>query len=445
MIKDNVILLSDSYKYSHFNQYPEGTEAIYSYMEARGGEYDKIVFFGLQYYIQKYLMNRITKEDIDEADALSKSHGIPFNSQGWQDLLNYRSGYFPLEIHAVPEGSINKPGDVLMTITNTDSRFFWLTNWIETLLMKVWYPTTVATKSYAVRQMLLKFWEETSDDITGMEFAYHNFGDRGSSSVESAMIGGMAHLTQFSGSDNFNAVQGCKDYYGQSYGFSIPASEHSTITSWGKDGEFKFIDNYLETYKSSPVIACVLDSYNIYDAVNYVTSGNIKDKIESDAYPIFVIRPDSGNPLEVVNRIIHIMKNNGVKFTINSKGYKVFDKYRIIWGDGVTPNTIKEILGTFCYDFVLDNILPNFSASNFAFGSGGDLMQNVNRDTCKFAIKCSAVRINGEWRDVFKNPITDSSKKSQRGLVTNPAMNTVYDNFPIGGFDKFSAVRIRSK
>lgn len=440
-MQNNLILLSDSYKYSHFNQYPEGTQQVYSYLESRGGEYEEIVFFGLQYFIQEYLQKHITPGMIEDAEAFATQHGIPFNKKGWEDLYYTHAGYLPLRIEAVPEGSINKPHEVLMTITNTDIRFPWVTNWAETLLMKLWYPTTVATKSYAVRKMLKKYYEETCDDVTGVEFAYHNFGDRGSSSVESAALGGMAHLTQFSGTDNFNAVAACKKYYGEAYGFSIPASEHSTVTSWGKDGEYKMIENYLEKYKSSPIIACVLDSYDIYKAVDFVTSGAMKDKIESKDYPIFVIRPDSGDCIQVIDKIIDIMEKNNVKYTINSKGYAVFDKYRIIWGDGITPKTIDSIL-----DYVTTTEeAPKYAASNFAFGSGGDLMQNLNRDTCKFAIKCSAVKIGEKWQDVFKDPITDAGKKSKKGLVTNPKLQLVYDNFPVGGYDKFKQVRERSR
>jgi nicotinamide phosphoribosyltransferase len=144
--------------------------------------------------------------------------------------------------------------------------------------------------------------------------------------------------------------------------------------------------------------------------VNEVTRGEFKRKIESDEYPIFVIRPDSGNPIEVINSIINIMEENSVAFTINQNGYKVWNKYRIIWGDGITVDTM---------DAILDEITEReYSSDCIAFGSGGDLIQNVNRDTCKFAIKCSSVTVNGEARDVFKDPITDSGKKSKKGVIS---------------------------
>jgi nicotinamide phosphoribosyltransferase len=153
-----------------------------------------------------------------------------------------------------------------------------------------------------------------------------------------------------------------------------------------------------------------MDSYNIYNAVEEVTKGDFKMKIESDEYPIFVIRPDSGDPVSVIGDIISITEKNEVAYTINDKGFKVWNKYRIIWGDGITPETIKYIL-----TFVTDK---GYSSDNMAFGSGGDLMQNVNRDTQKFAVKCSAIRTtDGQLIDVFKDPITDKGKASKKGII----------------------------
>lgn len=415
----NLINLADSYKFSHFNQYPKGTEIIHSYLAPRGGEYDKVVFFGLTYYIKEFLEKPITLENILESEQLAKEHGVPFNKEGWLYILEKHNGFLPIEIKALPECTMVNNKEPLMTIENTDPNCAWVVGYLETLLLKVWYPTTVATKSYHARKVLEKHWEKTADSLDGIDFAFHNFGDRGSASVEAAALGGLAHLTQFKGTDNFNALTFSKRYYdGKFVGFSIPASEHSTVTSWGRENEFKMIENYLETYKSNPIIACVLDSYDIYKAVDFVTSGAMKEKIESKGYPVFVIRPDSGQPKEVIQKIIQIMEANGVSRSFNSKGYKVFDKYRIIWGDGISPEAIDEILS--------ETEKYNISAQNFAFGSGGDLMQKVNRDTLKFAFKCSAIKVSGEWQDVYKDPITDSGKKSIRGRVGDPRFVTVY-------------------
>lgn len=420
----NLINLADSYKFCHAPLYPKGTKYMHSYLMSRGGEYDEIVMHGLPYIV--YCLTDCglyyCQDGIDIAEKLAKQHGVPFNRKGWEYIS--KLGHLPIEIKALPEGTIAKPNQPLLTIENTDPNCAWLVGYLETLLLKIWYPITVASKSRAVKQMLLKHWKKTADDVAGTDFAYHNFGDRGSTSVEAAAIGGVAHLTQFKGTDNFNCLDHSNKYYDGKYqGYSIPATEHSTVTSWGRENEFKMIENYLETYKSYPIIACVLDSYDIYKAVDFVTSGAMKEKIESADYPIFVIRPDSGNINEVISAILIIMKKNNVKFSINSKGYKVFDKYRIIWGDGIVPQTIDKFL-----EAVTTIPKPSYSAQNFAFGSGGDLMQNVNRDTCKFAIKCSAIKVNGEWRDVYKDPITDPGKKSLRGRIEDPNFVTVFKN-----------------
>jgi nicotinamide phosphoribosyltransferase len=316
----------------------------------------------------------------------------------------------PIRIKAVKEGTLVPVKNALVTIESTDETVPWVVGWFETFIMKVWYPTTIATKSYFVKQMLKEFSDKTGCGF--VDFQYHNFGDRGSSTVEAASIGGAAHLTQFQGTDNFHALKLVKDYYNtkEVVGFSIPATEHSSVTSWGRDNEYTMIMNYIENHKDNAIIACVMDSYNIYNAVEEVTKGDFKMKIESDEYPIFVIRPDSGDPVSVIGDIITITEKNEVSYTINDKGFKVWNKYRIIWGDGITPETIKDIL-----TFVTDK---GYSSDNMAFGSGGDLMQNVNRDTQKFAVKCSAIRTtDGQLIDVFKDPITDKGKASKKGII----------------------------
>jgi nicotinamide phosphoribosyltransferase len=380
-------------------------------MSSRGGRYKKIPAVGIQLYIKKHLLSPITARDIDEAEEALTAHGEPFNRKGWEYILKEHNGFLPISIKAVPEGTIVSPHDVIMVVENTDKEnVAWLDSWLETLLLKTWYPMTIAAKSLAVREELERFHMETVGNIDAVPFAFHNFGDRGSSSVESAAIAGMAHLTQFMGTDNFNSTMLVRRYYGEHMaGFSIPASEHSTVTSWGRDREYDMITHYLEKSKGRPIIACVMDSYDVYKSVNFVTTV-LKDKIESDEYPIFVIRPDSGEPIEVIGKILDVMEKNNVSYTVNTKGFKLFNKYRLIWGDGITPETISDIL-----KFTQSR---NYAANNFAFGSGGDLCQNLTRDTCKFAFKCSAAIVNGEERDVFKDPITDAGKTSLKGRQT---------------------------
>jgi nicotinamide phosphoribosyltransferase len=403
-------MISDSYKYSHFKQYPTNMNYMFDYMESRGGTYPATVFFGLQYMLKEYFSAPITEAEVIEAYEYSTFHGIPFDKEGWMYIVNELKGMLPIRIKAVKEGTLVPVKNALVTIESTDETVPWVVGWFETFIMKVWYPTTIATKSYFVKQMLKEFSDKTGCGF--VDFQYHNFGDRGSSTVEAASIGGAAHLTQFQGTDNFHALKLVKDYYNtkEVVGFSIPATEHSSVTSWGRDNEYTMIMNYIENHKDNAIIACVMDSYNIYNAVEEVTKGDFKMKIESDEYPIFVIRPDSGDPVSVIGDIITITEKNEVSYTINDKGFKVWNKYRIIWGDGITPETIKDIL-----TFVTDK---GYSSDNMAFGSGGDLMQNVNRDTQKFAVKCSAIRTtDGQLIDVFKDPITDKGKASKKGII----------------------------
>jgi len=434
MENTNRVMLADSYKYSQPKQYPQGVTSMFDYMEARSSTYESTVIFGYQYILKKYFSSPITMDEVIEARDFAYAHNEPFEFEGWSYIVNELNGNLPVRIRAVKEGSIIPVKNVIASIESTDKKVFWIAGFLETVFMKVWYPITVATKAYYVKEMISEYLE-ISGTPENISFAYHNFGDRGSSSVESAMIGGIAHLTQFLGTDNFNALSGAKQYYQSDIaGFSIPATEHSTVTSWSKEGRFEMYKSYIETFKQSAVIACVMDSYDIYEDVNFITSGVFKTKIESDTYPKFVIRPDSGEPIEVIKGLIDIMEKNEVEFFVNEKGYKTFKKYAFIWGDGVNPQKIRKIL-----DFVVS---IGYSADIITFGSGGDLMQNISRDTCGFAIKCSSVTINGIDRDVYKDPITDKGKTSKKGKLDLFKIDDRYITARVGEYNQeFSAMQ----
>lgn len=440
MFKINKIMLADSYKYAQPQQYPIGTNKMFSYLETRSFSFNKeTVFFGLQYYIKQYLEQPIEQWEIDEASSYASFHGEPFDKDGWQYILNIHNGFIPVKIKAVEEMSVIPNSNVLMTIESTDEKVFWVVGFLETLLLKVWYPCTIATKSLKVKKILEIYSKKTSDN-EDVSFQFHNFGDRGSSSPETAMIGGMAHLTQFSGTDVFSAVKGIKEFYGIEKGWSIPGTEHSTVTSWTKEKRFDMYNSYIEKFKNYKMIACVMDSYDIFKDVKYITSGKFKEKIESNEYPHFVIRPDSGNPIDIMSRLLDIMEENSVKFKINNKGFKVFEKFSFIWGDGITIEVIEEILK--------EVVRKGYSSEIISFGSGGDLMQNVNRDTLGFAFKCSYVEIDGKGREVFKEPITDSSKKSKKGKITlfeleDKTIITAKENEYDSSFEKLKVVYIK--
>lgn len=404
------ILNTDSYKVSMWKQMPAGTTGVYSYIESRGGRYDNTVFFGLQAFIKEYLLDPITQSDIDIADEILTAHGEPFNRAGQQYILDKHDGYLPVVIRAVPEGSVVPVKNVLATIENTDPDCFWLTTWLETALLRaVWYPTTVATQSYTIRKVILDYLEKTGDPST-IDFKLHDFGARGVSSLESAGIGGASHLINFMGTDTITGVLYAREYYNAGVaGFSIPAAEHSTITSWGRDNEVKAYENMLKQFaRPGSIVAVVSDSYDVFNAAEKLWGEELRQQV-IDSGATVVIRPDSGDPDIVCRKLVQIL---GEKFgyTTNDKGYKVLNNVRIIQGDGVNEHTIRMILGGFA--------VYGWSADNIAFGMGGALLQQLDRDTQKFAMKCSSAQIDGRWVDVQKDPITDSGKKSKAGRVS---------------------------
>lgn len=408
-IKHSIVTDTDSYKFSQYNQYPEGTTNVYSYVESRGGTWNQTVFFGLQIFLKEYLSKGITQEDIDTAELIATAHGEPFNRQGWEYILREYDGKLPLRIKAVPEGSVIPVKNVLATVENTDPNCAWLTSYIETALLRaIWYPTTVCTNSYESKR-IINYYLEKSGDVSSIDFKLQDFGARGVSSFESAGIGGLAHLVNFKGTDTVTSLLYGKEYYNiDMAGFSIPAMEHSTVTSWGKDHEVDSYRNMVKLYgKPGTLFACVSDSYNIYDACRKWGTVLKDDVINSGA--TLVVRPDSGYPPEVVAECLKIL-DTYYGHTVNEKGYKVLNNVRIIQGDGITQDIIDRIL----YRATIDG----YSADNIAFGQGGKLLQGVDRDTQKFAMKCSYIRVNGIDRDVFKSPITDMGKESKKGRVT---------------------------
>lgn len=405
----NILLNTDSYKVSMFKQYPAGTTSVYSYIESRGGRYNETVFFGLQAFIKEYLLDPITQQDIDVADEILSAHGEPFNRDGWEYILQAHGGYLPVVIRAVPEGTLVPVKNVLATIENTDPECFWLTTYLETALLRaIWYPTTVATQSKTIKKVILDFLEKTGDPNL-IDFKLHDFGARGVSSMESAGIGGAAHLVNFMGTDTISGILFAREYYNAGVaGFSIPAAEHSTITSWGRDNEVKAYANMVDQFaKPGAILAVVSDSYDIFNAASKLWGEELRQKV-IDSGATVVIRPDSGDPVAVNRQLIEIL---GEKFgyTTNAKGFKVLNNVRLIQGDGVNELTIRSILGAFQ--------AMGWSADNIAFGMGGALLQALDRDTQKFAMKCSSIVVDGENRDVMKDPITDSGKKSKAGRV----------------------------
>ncbi|XP_074626775.1 nicotinamide phosphoribosyltransferase-like [Acropora palmata] len=413
---ENILLITDSYKVSHHKQYPPGTSILFSYFESRGGKFPEVCFFGLQYLIKRWLVGQVvTAEKIRQAKDFYQLHfGYNlFNEEGWLHILEKHGGKLPLRIRAVPEGSVVPVKNVLFTVQNTDPDCPWLTNWVETLLVQCWYPMTVATNSRAQKKIIAEFLSETADNLNGLPFKLHDFGFRGSTSVEAASLGGAAHLVNFLGSDTVAGMILARNYYGcEIAGFSIPAAEHSTITTWGRHGESKAFRNMLEQFPSG-LVACVSDSYNIWEACEKYWGEQLKELVVNrgkDNNGVLVIRPDSGDPAEVVVKVLEILRG---KFGSekNSKGFYMLPPYlRIIQGDGISYETLTEILESMKRH--------KWSADNIAFGSGGALLQKIDRDTQKCAYKCCFAVINDNPVNVYKQPITDAAKHSKKGLLS---------------------------
>jgi nicotinamide phosphoribosyltransferase len=411
-MRQNLVLMTDSYKFTHWRQYPPGTQKVYSYIESRGGMFEDLVFFGLQYYLKHYLQGPVfTPEDVEEAEQFCRGHfgqkGY-FNRQGWLELHQRWGGRLPLEIKAVPEGTVVPVSNVMMTVENTDPQFPWLTNYMETLLLKVWYPITVATLSREIKKVFLSHLERTGDP-TLIGFKLHDFGYRGVSSEETAAVGAAAHLVNFQGTDTVAGIRLLQQYYSVQGmpAFSVPAAEHSTITAWGRERERDAYANMLEQFPHG-IVACVSDSYDVFNACEHIWGEELHDQVlVRDG--VLVIRPDSGDPKTIVVRVLEILGRK-FGFETNAKGYKVLNpKVRIIQGDGVNYWTIQDVLTA--------ATRAGWSADNIAFGMGGALLQQLNRDTQKFAFKCSQVTISGEGHEVYKEPVTDRSKGQKRGRL----------------------------
>ena len=414
---ENTILLADAYKETHFLQYPKNVRVIESYLESRGGVYDETVFAGQQIILKKYFEGVVVEPwMLDEADEFLGdvffTHEY-FNRQGWERILNVHGGKLPLKIRAVREGSVVGVSNVLVIVESTDPELPWLTNWAETILHQVWYPITVSTISYQIKKEIAKYANISSD--TGVSpFHLNSFGFRGVSSVESAGIGEVGHLIHFKGTDTLEGIVYARRYYGATTGIghSVAAYEHSTVTIRGKDHEFDVYKDSIDIYPEG-ILSMVSDSYNIWNAIKYFGT-ELKDAIlnrgKKTGFAKFVVRPDSGDPVETSIRVIREL-DKYFGHTLNSKGFKVLNpKVGVIYGDGICHETIKYIL-----DVVTNN---GYSTDCIIFGMGGALLQASTRDTQRFAYKCSAALLDdGTWVDVYKDPVDDRGKMSKRGRL----------------------------
>ena len=417
---------TDSYKFSHPEQYPVGTDELHSHIFARGSDtFKEVQWFGLQLVIKEHLLQQLTHKQVDNIIEFQREHMFGLELENLEIALRAvvddYDGYMPLTIRAIPEGTVVPVGNLLAMVGSAvqDERIIALTTYMETMLMRVWAPTTVATTSYHIKKIIYDALVRTTDDADAeIGFKLHDFGSRGVSSMESAAFNGAAHLVNFLGSDTTVGVMAANiGYHVKMSGYSIFATEHSTTTAFGPNGEERFLDQVFDKVaKPGAIFATVADSYDIMNFVENITP-KFKDRLLKSG-ATWVIRPDSGDPVEtpveLVRRLSRIFG-----FTYNGKGCKVLPNVRVIQGDGIDIDDVRKIVARLEEE--------NFSISNIAFGMGGGLLQKNNRDTLKFAMKACARHDADGWHDIYKDPtiydattwkpIRSSFKKSMAGRL----------------------------
>lgn len=423
---NNKIIFQDSYKFSHFLLYPKALESVTSYIEPRGPAGSDVMFFGLQMFLKDVLCQPLTHADVDEAKSYAIPHGVPFNEAGWRRIVDEFGGFLPLKIQALPEGTVHLAGVPQVQITSTHPDFTWLPSYVETAIIRaVWYPSTVATISWNVKQVCLRYLElSATDPAAAIAFMLHDFGFRAVQSHESGGIGGAGHLVNFMGTDTFEALRACRKFYHEEMaGFSIPATEHSIATIYGRRGEHDYLDAVLSLIENgSPLAAVVSDSYDLWNFVQNVI-GAAKERIQKLPGRL-VVRPDSGDPHVVPVKVIHML-GDIFGYTVNAKGYKVLpDFIRVIQGDGVNLNSIE---------IILKNLTDSgWSAENIVFGMGGKLLGAPQRDDFRYAQKANSAVLAGETKDIYKSPITDPGKASKAGrqavIETNGKLMAIHED-----------------
>lgn len=423
----------DGYKLDHRRQYPEGTEYVYSNFTPRSSRINSVndvVFIGLQYFLDKYLNfdsffggERSIDDFINLIDSYFGKNSI--GKKHYDDLYNL--GYLPLEFKALPEGTLVPLGVPMFTVENTHPDFFWLVNYIETILSCIlWMPCTSATSAYRMKNMLEIFSDKTCESNEFVKFQAHDFSFRGMSGLESAQLSGIGHLSSFYGTDTIPAIEFIKHYYGNKdddyiIGCSVPATEHSVMCAGGYGSERETFERILDLYPTG-IVSIVSDTWDLWNVLTNIIP-SLKQKILSRDGKL-VIRPDSGLPGDIICGNSCAPEGTPERFgvinllfkifggTVNQKGYKVLnEKIGVIYGDAITYDGAKAILSN------LEK--QGIASSNIVFGVGSYTYQYVTRDTFGFAMKATWCQINGIGMDIYKKPVTDNGDKfSAKGRLS---------------------------
>lgn len=435
------ILLTDGYKLDHRRQYPEGTEFVYSNWTPRSCQYfpeasEGTVVFGIEYFIKKYLLeefnknffNRPKEEVIEEFSRRINTFLGP-NQVGINHISALHDlGYLPIEIKALPEGTLCPIGVPVLTVINTAPEFFWITNYLETLMSAcLWLPMTSATSARLYKKRLMEHALKTGfHDQPGLDFLCHDFSMRGMAGIEAAVMSGLGHLTSFTGSETIPALEAAEEYYNadadsELLAGTVPATEHSVMCAGGMEDEFETFKRLITEIYPTGIVSIVSDTWDFWQVITEYMP-RLKDTIMSRDGRV-VVRPDSGDPVKIICGDPEADPNSpeykgayqllGEIFgtTVNEKGYKVLDTHiGLIYGDSITLERQHQI-----YSQLEDK---GFAATNLVLGIGSYTYQFKSRDSLGFAMKTTWCQIKGEAKEIFKNPKTDSGmKKSLKGLL----------------------------
>lgn len=459
-------LMADSYKATHFEMYPEALKMV-AYGEFRlpykdlGGKEGRFVSYGMRNLIEKYLQTPWTDDDVDRAKEFYATHNVghkpfPFPEQLFRKFVRENKGYFPVKIQCLRDGTVAHIHVPLYQIT-AEGEYSRLVTYLETVLTHVWYTSTVATLSRKSREIIERAFKDSVDDENKflLDSRLHDFGFRGCTCMEQAVMGGSAHLLSFDGTDTMPAAYYVQYHLnnGKPVGTSIPATEHSVMTSFARERDA--FSHMIDTYGEG-VFACVMDSYDYANALDNIVPSLAEKKVKKGGFMVY--RPDSGDPVEAVLMGLNAAEKT-FGATVNKKGFKVPNNVGVIQGDGIGVTTMDKIL-----DKVLEN---KFSAQSVAFGMGSGLLQKLNRDTMSFATKLSYIKYkDGRERNVMKKPKTDMDKislpgilkvvRNEQGIPTvYPAdyegakgpdlLETIWDSGPVAAykFDSFDDMRKR--
>lgn len=431
------ILYTDFYKTDHRRQYPDGTTKVYSNLTARISRMpgvDHTVVFGIQYFLKDFLGRRFNESffNADKNIVIKKYQRrmtnalLTISTEHLESLHDL--GYLPLEIKALPEGTICPLRVPMLTITNTHPDFAWLPNFLETILSNVlWHPTTSATIAYQYRKLLHKYALMTSDMPEMVQFQGHDFSMRGQTSFESSLVSGGAHLTSFVGTDTIPSIDWLEQFYNANaerelIGTSVPATEHSVMCLGGKDTELETYRRLITEIYPKGLVSIVSDTWDYWHVLTE-TLPTLKDEILARDGKV-VIRPDSGDPVKIIcgdpeASLVELSQRYGTMEilwgifggTINSKGFRQLNpKIGVIYGDSITIERATAICESLH--------AQGFASTNIVFGIGSYTYQYVTRDTFGFAMKATYGVVKGELREIFKDPLTDGGiKKSAKGLL----------------------------